>query len=269
MRILRCLMPMDIPENTFYPLLHLFTVKNEIFKKSSVNIQDHIFNVCQLSNNQKGKITKINCHVCWLLSLQLRLCPPGGRSACSKVKYWLKIPTWYKWEERREDSNWALLQFCSMFMLVDNRWRGGFRGPFTNWQRIKGTISTITTIATLQGITISSKNVTNCCQSLQIAVATSGTFSDLPTAVEKIIKNKNSSQCHQQVSPHLSTNLFILIFFHVWVERRLKKTVQSFSGETTWSWFRTRWRKFKRSTRALRTGWDTMSLHLSLSVLSI
>ena len=27
MRILRCLMPMDIPENTFYPLLHLFTVK--------------------------------------------------------------------------------------------------------------------------------------------------------------------------------------------------------------------------------------------------
>ena len=141
----------------------------------------------------------INCHVCWSLSLQLRLCPPGGRSAWSKVKYWLKIQTWYKWEERREDSNWAFPQFCSMFMLVDNRWRDGFRGLFTNWQRIKGTISKITTIATLHDIAMSSKNVTNCRQSLQIAVATSGTFSDLSTAVEKTIKNKNSSQCHQQV----------------------------------------------------------------------
>ena len=73
MRILRCPMPMDIPENKFHPfLLDLFTVENEIFKKSSVNIQNHIFNASQLSNNQKGKITMINCHVCWSLSLQLR-----------------------------------------------------------------------------------------------------------------------------------------------------------------------------------------------------
>ena len=90
MRILRCPMPMDIPENKFHPfLLDLFTVENEIFKKSSVNIQNYIFNASQLSNKQKGKITMINCHVCWSLSLQLRLWPPGGRSAWSKVK----IPT--------------------------------------------------------------------------------------------------------------------------------------------------------------------------------
>ena len=122
MRILRCPMPMDIPENKFHPfLLDLFTVENEIFKKSSVNIQNHIFNASQLSNNQKGKITMINCHVCWLLSLQLRLWPPGGRSAWSKVK----IPTWYKWEGRQEDSNWSFFRIlfnaclsCLLTMIV-------------------------------------------------------------------------------------------------------------------------------------------------------
>ena len=95
-------------------------------------------------------------------------------------------------------------------------------------------------------------------------------FQTFPPPLRKLSRTKTR---HNVISRfhHIYQQTYSSLNFFMYKLKwgKKKKTVQSFPGETTWSWFRTRWRKFRRSTKALRTGWDTGFLHLSPSVLSL